>query len=85
MTSRFDMTWNEARKIQQDQCIFYGPSYPGGAVLLQDAMDLLTTTVTNPDEKLSIQEINRLVPRGIEIENLIYSNKHRVIMEPPVL
>lgn len=78
--SRFEMTWNEARKIQQDQCIFYGPRYPGGAELLQDAMDLRTTTVVNPDEKLSIQEINRLVPRGCEIEFLIADSiKHRMI------
>lgn len=67
------MTYNQARKIQEEQIAFYHKE--GKGPLTQAGIDKLRTMTKpcpfDPDEVVAVWIINELVPRGGDIENIM--------------
>ncbi len=68
----FEMTYNEAMEIQKAQMAYYRQRI--GRVGIKAIKSATKPCPGNPNEKMSVIEINRLVPRGGNFEKYI---KHR--------
>jgi hypothetical protein len=70
----FEMTYNEAARIQRAQMVWYRQAIGRKGV---QAIKRATTCPPdlNPDEPISIFRINELVPRGGSFESLL-TNRH---------
>ena len=71
VNSRFDMTPRAALAIQETQLKHYEHSYP---TLRAAALAATNLEGIDLDEPLSIQEINRRIPRGFWLGQLIGEN-----------
>lgn len=69
----FEVTYNNALKIQQDQIDWYHKN--GNGPLTQAGIDKLRAMTKpcpfDPDKMVPVRIINELVPRGGDIENIM--------------
>lgn len=74
----FKLTINEALEIQAKQIRHYGPRFAGGESALRAVMESRNKIPpgADRDEKISVIEINRMVPRGGDIEYVVHGQDH---------
>jgi hypothetical protein len=72
------ITINEALEIQESQVKWYGHRYPGGVDALRKVMASKTKIPegVHRDTPISIFEINRMIPRGGSIENVLHGRDY---------
>lgn len=70
----FKITINEALAIQERQVRHYGCRFPGGESALRAVMAGRTNIPDGVDRNapISVLDINRMVPRGGDIENVVH-------------
>lgn len=73
----FKITPKEALQIQKRQILHYADLFPGGLLALEKVMvDRTNLEGMNLNKKYDIVFINQRIPRGTDIEILVFGKSH---------